>query len=169
WFIILLILIISLQKIVYYKAESLKRISYNEYDSVGRNIEKLGNIGLGFNRILPEEEEKSYRLLIDTGVKIRNAAKKKDYTECTRLISLTCLIRGKSSAKTEGLLKQKSFESKAREVWKNVSGGMEYDEVTFEYGNMAALKDYCDSDLIVAKYYHDLYKRNLISVDRYHI
>lgn len=171
WFLMVLIFILSFQKIVDYNEKSLTDISSPEvtFDLRGKYMESSGNRLLDHYKDGPEKSKKSAELLLNTGTQIRIAAAEENYHEWKRLISFGELINSKAAVQKMGGLREESFRIRSMKIWKEVSNGVDYDEVDFEFGNPMALRGYSDTFLADAQYNHILYRDNLHPIGRYHM
>lgn len=167
WFLMGLIFILSFQKITDYKVKSLTDLSSLKFDLYGELIENAGNRLLDDYEDGSRESKDSAKLLKDIGTEIRIAAKKEDYTEWKRLNSFGNLIRSKASAQRFGGLREESFRIRAMKIWDEVSGGINYVDVDFKFGDVAATRSISDTRLTAGKYYHILYRDNLHPIERY--
>ncbi|MBU5425830.1 ABC transporter permease subunit [Tissierella pigra] len=169
WFLILLIFILSFQKILDYKTKSLTETSAINFDSLGRYMENAGSRLLDEYKDGPKESQNASNVLIDIGTQMRIAAKEEDYTEWERLASFGYLIRGKAAVQRFGGLREESFRIKSMKFWDEVNGGIEYEDIDFKFGVLGSTREKVDTYLITAKYYNILYKNNLQPVEKYHM
>ena len=168
-FLIVLMLVLSFQRIGHYRLEGAKYSSYVSFESYGESIENLGSILFQRYGEGSEKDRDSFKLFMDTGEQVKIAAKEEDYREWTRLSAFAALIYAKSAAYGEGEQEKESFKSEAIEIWNEVSNGIDYDDVDFKYGDKTAYKTSSDFHLSEARYYHTLYKKGLDPIGRNHI
>ena len=171
WFLMVLIFILSFQKIVDYNEKTLSNTYSREavFDLKGKHMESGGNRLLNHYKDGPEKSKNSAKLLIDTGTQIRIAAAEENYDEWKRLVSFGRLIDSKAAVQRFGGLREESFRIRSMKIWNEVSNGVDYEEVDFELGNPFALRGYSDTFLADAQYNHILYRDNLHPIGIYHM
>jgi ABC-type transport system involved in multi-copper enzyme maturation permease subunit len=171
WFLMVLIFILSFQKVVDYNEKSLTDINSPEatFDLRGKLIENSGNRLLEDYKDGPEKSKNSAKFLTNVGTQIRIAAAEENYDEWKRLLSFGNLVRSKAAVQKFGGLREESFRIRSMKIWKEVSNGVDYGEVDFKHGDPLALRGYSDTFLADSQYNHILYKDNLYPIGRYHM
>ena len=164
-----LIFILSLQKVTDYNAKSLTDLSGPNFDLSGEVMERDGSRLLKDYKDGSEKSRNCAKLLKNMGTQMRIAAKEGNYVEWNRLASFGNLIRSKASIQKFGGLREESFRIRAMKIWDDVSYGIEYEDVDFEFGDWMGLRGYSDSYLAWGQYYHILYRDNLHLIGRYHM
>jgi len=166
-----LIFILSFQKVVDYNEKSLTDINSPEatFDLRGKLIENIGNRLLEDYKDGPEKSKNSAKLLTNVGTQIRIAAAEENYDEWKRLLSFGNLVRSKAAVQKFGGLREESFRIRSMKIWKEVSNGVDYGEVDFKHGDPLALRGYSDTFLADSQYNHILYRDNLYPIGRYHM
>lgn len=160
WFIILILCIMSLLNIVEMKEKRLDR------PFKGHDIDLLAVRGsFNWSQFFDEREKKlnpkAYysRCILDKVEKdIIKAVEENNIKEITRLRSFYNLLWAKSESVTNDVIMNTVFEKKAIDIWDDVSGGIEYEDIDFY---PSGFTDFKFGTLVIAKYYHQLYQNNL--------
>ena len=169
WFLMVLIFILSFQKVTDYKVKSLIDPSRPNLDLSGEVMENGGNSLLKDYKDGSEKSKNSVQLQKNIGSQMRIAAEEGNYAEWNRLASFGNLVKSKAAIQKVGGLREESFRIRAMKIWDDVSGGIEYKDVDFEFGNLRSLRGDSDTHLAWGKYYHILYRDNLHLIGRYHM
>ena len=167
WFLIIMILIISILAIRDYQAKSMEYTG-DYFDSLGKHIEDLSYSRYGI--YLPNEEgrdiyeklKNNYRLMYNTGTQIRINGQDNNYKEANRLASFSYLLFAKDVAQKEGGIREILFHRQSAGMWDNVSGGIEFGKIDFNppIGYWGIWQQYYYY-LLYAKYYNYLYQYDL--------
>ena len=172
-FVIILIFILSLQKIGQYNIESRKSDNsglYNRSEAIERRGRRgLNNYVLDYGDKADDNIINSYEVMENTGIQMKMAVKNEDYSEYNRLSTFGNLITAKSIISKEDRLWQMIFQKQAMEIWDNVSNGIPYDDVYFEKIGPRGNLPFYYKFLIEAKHDYILYTENLISLEPYYI
>lgn len=171
-FVIVLIMILSFQKIAIYNTEYNKSNNNKLYSKAG-TIESIGKSGPDFysreNRdLLNEGIIYSYKLIEDIGLGMRKAIRNNDYKEYNRLSTFGKLIISKRIILGENKIRQMSFKKQSIHMWNHVSNGISYDDIYFEELGRGQLPFYYVF-LLNAKHDYSLYREGLNPMDLYQL
>lgn len=172
-FVIILIFILSLQKIVQYNIESGKSDNGSLYNR-GEDIERRGRSGLDayvfdYGNKTDGKTLNSYEVMTNTGIQMKMAVRNKDYNEYNRLSTFGNLLTAKSIVLKEEKLREISFRRQVIEMWDDVSKGISYNDISFKDRAPRGKLHFYYKFLIEAKHDYILYTENLIPIDPYYI
>lgn len=177
WFLIIILFIVSISTIKEYQVKStLYNMKYDsELDEKAWFLEHLGEIWV---RHIHEFEasnkyeiyKNSCELMRDTGTQARIAARNKDYKEYNRLMSFVNLMRAKERTEVfRDIPKEAAFIKSTKNIWEDVSGGIEYKDTSFP-PILIMEREHYNEHLLEAKYYHYLYIHDFKPIENiYHL
>ena len=163
WFIIAALCLMSLLNIIEMKNKRLDRYF------MGHDIHLFGSKHLNnWAEIKFDDMEKElypkqyYSTYIYTNLpkQIAEANKENNILEINRLFAFYNLLKAKRGYVTNDPIRSKVFEKKAIDMWKDVSGGISYEDIGFHpiLSGIFNMEEYC---FLWAKYYHQLYIKDL--------
>lgn len=173
FFIIVLILLLSFIKISDYNNRSTlddNSVLYNR----AKLIEDRGKSGLyEYKRIfeggiIDENIIDSYKLMEQIGIEMQLALKEGDYKEYNKLATLGDILLAKQIAIDQNRLREMSLKKQVLTIWNELSDGIHYDDVYFNYGSGFISVNFY-TFLTWARHDYSLYQKDLISIDPYHI
>lgn len=172
-FIVLLIIILSFLKIDDHNNKSLRNDSGILFKR-GKEIETIAKTGL--NAYIRQNADKldeniinSYKLMENIGIQMQSAVKNSNFKEYNRLSSIGKILICKKIAMNENRLREMSLKKQVNDIWIELSNGISYDEVYFEYTGKKGELHFYYMFLIETKHDYMLYKENLSPIDPYYI
>ncbi len=163
WFIIAVLCLMSLLNIIEMKNKRLDR------HFIGHDIHSFGSKHLNnwaeikFDDMKKELYPKQYYstyLYTDLPKQIVEANKENNISEINRLFAFYNLVKAKRGYVTNDPIRSKVFEKKAIDIWRDVSGGIPYDDINF-YPIFSGISNMEEYYFLWAKYYHQLYIKDL--------
>ncbi|BCN28872.1 ABC transporter permease subunit [Anaeromicropila herbilytica] len=169
WGLIILLLIVSLLVIKNYNLQD--KFVYVNYGKDFKSLSKNPYIDDELKNLRNKENYKvakySYGVIYKTGEEAEIALQKKDMKEFYRAVTFGHLLYAKSNAEHEGTLREISFRNMTKDIWKNVSNGVDYDSVSFKVMNINFSRNFYFDFLTCAKYFYSLYEHNLKDSNTY--
>ena len=163
WFIIGILCIMSILNITEMKNKRLDR------HFIGHDIHSFGSRHLYDwaemyfddmeKRLYPKQYYSTY-VYTNVPKQIAEANKENNIPEINRLLGFYHLLIAKKGYVTNDPIRSKVFEKKVMDMWIDISGGIPYDDIDFHpiFSGASNTEDY---NLLWAKYYHQLYKKDL--------
>lgn len=165
WFIILILCIMSMLNIIEMKEKRLNR-PFKGHDPF--SFETIGVFD--WTQDIDERERKIYpkayyskKIKTDTGKQILKSNEENNTKEIVKSIAFMNLLWAKEYFISSDVIMNTVFEQKVIDIWNDVSGGIEYEDIDFRpFSSINDVGKYWD--LLVAKYYHQLYTNNLLPI-----
>ncbi|GAB6108941.1 ABC transporter permease [Fusibacter bizertensis] len=174
FFIIMLILLLSFLKISDYNNRSILDDNSRLYTKA-KEIEDRGKDGLyEYKRIfeggiIDENIINSHKFMEHIGIEMQLALKDSDYKEYNRLSALGKILTAKQIAIAQNRLREMSLKKQVLTIWNELSEDMNYDDIYFENNGRKADGKYFYEFVAEAKHDYELYVKDLVLIDPYHI